>query len=166
MPPLTTPNQLVAYNLRRARDRRGWTQDEAAERLEPFLAERWSKASYSAAERSVSGERVRVFSADDLIAFARCFGVPPSFFLAPAPEIKEIGPPNASETTSREQALDLLFGLSDEAQDVLVGDVLELSAQTTRALSRWRDEWAQAAAKRQRTVEELLGAREDAEEPS
>lgn len=51
--PLTlTPNRVVAYNLARARSLRGWTQEQAAERLEPFLGVRWSKATFSAAERS------------------------------------------------------------------------------------------------------------------
>ncbi len=50
-----TPNQVVAYNLTRAREHRGWTQDEAAEALAPYLGTRWSKASFSQAERSVAG---------------------------------------------------------------------------------------------------------------
>src|SRR5438094_367318 len=78
-----TPNQIVALNLRRARLARGWQQKEAAAALEPYLGASWSKASYSAAERSVSGERVRVFSADDLVAFSRAFGVPVTYFLSP-----------------------------------------------------------------------------------
>ncbi|MBA2240473.1 MAG: helix-turn-helix transcriptional regulator [Solirubrobacterales bacterium] len=160
MPPPTTPNQLVAYNLRRARTRRGWTQTEAAERLEPFLGARWSKATYSAAERSVAGERVRQFTAGDLYAFARCFELPPAFFLAPSPSVEQIAPADAAKTTSREEAFELLFGLDEDAQNILVGDVLELSAQTTRALIAWRAGWAQAAEKRQRSLDELFGARD------
>ena len=37
------------------------------------------------------------------------------------------------------------------------GEILELDAATTRALARWRDQWAEAAAKRERTVEERFG---------
>ena len=163
-----TPNQLVAFNLRQARLRKGWTQEETAERLEPFLGERWSKATFSVAERSVDEEgRRRVFSADEIYAFARAFELPVSFFLAPTPiEDESIAPPNATETTSRQQGLDLCFGLSEPAQDVLVGPegrgapegrgVLEFSAPATEALLRWRDEYAAAAAKRQEAVEPLL----------
>ena len=78
-----TPNQVVAYNLRRARELRGWTQEEAAERLAPHIGTAWSKASWSAAERSAETVRVRHFSADDLIALARCFDLPVVWFLVP-----------------------------------------------------------------------------------
>jgi transcriptional regulator with XRE-family HTH domain len=81
-----TANQLVAYNLRRARTLLGLTQEQAARELEPYLGERWSKRVFSAAERSVTGERVRQFTADQLVAFAAAFDLPVSFFLeAPSP---------------------------------------------------------------------------------
>src|SRR3546814_3847945 len=64
-----TPNQVVAYNLAQARALKGWTQDQAAEALEPHLGARWSTASYSAAERSVDGNRIRNFDADEIVAF-------------------------------------------------------------------------------------------------
>jgi transcriptional regulator with XRE-family HTH domain len=79
-----TGNQTVAYNLRRAREVHGLTQEQAAERLEPFLGERWSKATFSAAERSVEGKRVRKFDADEVLAFAEGFGLPVAWFFLPA----------------------------------------------------------------------------------
>ena len=54
-PKRLTPNQIVAFNLTRARTDRGWSQPEAAAALEPFLGVRWSRASYSAVEPSVDG---------------------------------------------------------------------------------------------------------------
>lgn len=76
----------VAYNLNRARRLLGWTQQQAAEKLEAYLGERWSKATFSAAERSVAHPgRVRQFSADELVAFAATFELPVSFFFEPAP---------------------------------------------------------------------------------
>lgn len=78
-----TINQLVAYNLAKARRLRGWTQDEAAGVLERYTGGRWSKASWSAAERSVDGVRVRQFGADDLVAFSLCFDLPLSWWLMP-----------------------------------------------------------------------------------
>lgn len=85
---LLTPNQVVAHNLRRARLLRGWSQEEAAEHLEPHLGVRWSRASYSSAERSTERpERIRNFSADDIVAFALAFKLPVTwFFLPPEPD--------------------------------------------------------------------------------
>jgi transcriptional regulator with XRE-family HTH domain len=83
MPQSLSANQLVAYNLARIRKALGLSQDEAAGRLEPYLGVRWSKAVYSAAERSYDGKRVRQFTADDLVAMSLAFGVPVSYFLLP-----------------------------------------------------------------------------------
>jgi len=78
-----TANQLVALNLRLARHLRGWTQAEAAEKLEPFLGVLWSRASFSVAEHSIDGKRIRHFSADEILAFALAFELPISWFLLP-----------------------------------------------------------------------------------
>lgn len=88
-----TPNQRVAYNLRRARKLRGWTQAEAAEKLEPYLGRRWSKASFSIAECSTdNGHRVRRFGADEIVAFAEGFDLPITWFL------DEPSPPSCTHT--------------------------------------------------------------------
>lgn len=42
-----------------------------------------SKANFSAAERSVTGERIRDFDADEIVAFARAFELPVTFFFMP-----------------------------------------------------------------------------------
>ena len=81
--PTLTPNQVVAYNLPRARLVRGWTQEQAADALTPFLGTKWSVANFSAIERSVDGGRIRQFTADDLFAFSRAFRLPIGFFLTP-----------------------------------------------------------------------------------
>jgi transcriptional regulator with XRE-family HTH domain len=94
-----TGNQIVAYNLRRAREKRGWKQEEAAKRLEPYLGQLWSKATFSAAERSVDGTRIREFTADELLAFGRVFEMPVvAFFLPPAEPGKA---PSSIETGGR-----------------------------------------------------------------
>jgi hypothetical protein len=80
-----TANQLVAYNLMRARKSMGWSQEEAAERLAPYLGAHWSEAVYSDAEDSYQGSRVRPFTADELLAMARAFTVPVSYFFLPPP---------------------------------------------------------------------------------
>lgn len=82
-----TGNQVVGYNLFLARVFRGLTQEQAAEKLEPFLGRRWTKAQFSTAERSVAGKRVRQFDADEILAFARAFDLPVAwFFTPPMPE--------------------------------------------------------------------------------
>jgi hypothetical protein len=78
-----TPNQIVAYNLTQARVWKGWTQDQAAGAIAPYVGSRWSKANFSAAERSVAGERIRNFDADEIVAFARAFELPVTFFFMP-----------------------------------------------------------------------------------
>lgn len=76
-------SQLVAHNLTRIRKALGLSQEQAAARLEPYIGARWSKAVYSAAERSYSGKRVRQFTATELAAFALAFEVPITYFFIP-----------------------------------------------------------------------------------
>jgi transcriptional regulator with XRE-family HTH domain len=163
MPPTTvTPNQIVAWNLARARALRGWTQEQAAERLAPYLGERWSKATYSAAERSVDGARVRQFTADDLHAFSRAFELPMTLFLTPPPwSGDEIGHAGGGETSTRAEYLDLVFDMPENARKRLLGEIVEFSAPTTRALGRWGANFAALVTERQRAVEALLATRED-----
>ncbi len=56
---------------------------EASEKMEVFIGERWSKNKFSTAERSVAGKRIRHFTADDLDAFSKTFLVPVGFFFLP-----------------------------------------------------------------------------------
>src|SRR5215213_6097132 len=131
-PPRLTPNQIVAWNLAQARKGRKWTQEEAAEHLEPYLGERWSKATYSAAERSVDGARIRQFTADDLHAFSRAFELPMTLFLTPPPwSGDEIGHAAGGETSTRAEYLDSIFDMPEDARKRLLEDVVELSAPTT-----------------------------------
>lgn len=78
-----TPNQVVAFNLAKAREIRGLSQTEAGAALEQFLGTKWSKATFSAAERSIDGKRIKTFSADEIVAFARCFGLSVCSFFEP-----------------------------------------------------------------------------------
>jgi transcriptional regulator with XRE-family HTH domain len=75
-------NEVVAYNFKRARDLYGWTQDEVADRLEPFLGVRLPQASISGIERGYMGRR-REFDAQELVAFACCFDLPIMWFFIP-----------------------------------------------------------------------------------
>ena len=86
-----SPNQVVALNVARARALRGWTQEEAAAALAPYLGTRWSTASFSAVERSTAGARVKQFSADELVALSRGFGLPIGWFFVPPPASEAAG---------------------------------------------------------------------------
>jgi len=78
-------NQVVAFNVRAARELRGWTQDEFADRLEPYLGQRLTQASVSAIERAWDGDRRREFDAHELLTFALVFDLPIIWFLLPPP---------------------------------------------------------------------------------
>ena len=119
------PNQVVAYNLARARQLRGWTQDEAAAALEPYLGVRWSNASWSQAERSVGGKFVRRFDADEIVAFARAFELPVTWFFLPPPAWKDGSPVKLTTADARRFGadlallVDLVFGDADEQRALL-----------------------------------------------
>jgi hypothetical protein len=121
-----TPNQVVAFNLARAREWKGWTQDQAAQALEPYLGKRWSKASVSQAERSIAGKFVRNFDADEIVAFARAFELPIGwFFMPPPPWSDQPGVPVKLKTPDAEHLgtalallVDLVFG--DETNQALL----------------------------------------------
>jgi transcriptional regulator with XRE-family HTH domain len=78
-------NEIVAYNFRRARELRGWTQEETATRLEPFLGQRLRQAGISAIEGAFGGERRREFDAQEILAFACGFDLPLLWFFLPPP---------------------------------------------------------------------------------
>jgi hypothetical protein len=112
-----TPNQVIAYNVAQARLWKGWTQEQACEALEPYLGKRWSKANYSAAERSVDGSRIRQFDADEIVAFARAFDMPVTWFFLPPPPWASPGVPAKLRTPDAERfgaplalLADLVFG--------------------------------------------------------
>lgn len=87
-----TPNQIVAYNVARARGLRGWTQEQAADNLAPYLGARLSGPSFSGLERSAwTPTRVKQFSADDLLALSRGFDLPIGYFLTPPPPETDAG---------------------------------------------------------------------------
>lgn len=76
----------MAYNVAKARELRGWTQEQAAEALAPYLGAKLSGASFSALERSAwTVDRIKQFSADDLLALSRGFDLPIGFFFTPPP---------------------------------------------------------------------------------
>ena len=64
--PTYTVNQVIASNVAKARMLRGWTQQEAADALAPYLGTKMSTASFSAMPISCQ--------IPQLIATTRCSG--------------------------------------------------------------------------------------------
>lgn len=129
------PNRLVAYNLRRARHRAGWNQAEAGERLHEFLGEAWSKTAWSSAEATYySKGRVKVFSVDEVEAFARLFDLPIGwFFLPPVDDDPElhVGIKTAkSKALNPGEQLELVYpmDITDEAFRAIIERVAEMFA--------------------------------------
>ena len=95
--------------------------------LEPYLGVRWSKTSFSQAERSVAGKFIRNFTADEIVAFARAFEVPVTWFFMPPPAWAEPGIPTTldvpgatgfGETVSL--LVDLVFGDKGQQAELAV----------------------------------------------
>ncbi len=108
-----TPNQIVAYNLQRIRVAKEMTQEEACAATAPYLpGGGWSRAVWSAAERSTAGRRIRNFDADVIVGLAQGLDVPVVSFYLPPP--------------AREIALDGIKG-TEAAQRIPVARALELS---------------------------------------
>jgi transcriptional regulator with XRE-family HTH domain len=84
-PPGVDANAVVAYNLAAIRRRRGWTQDEVAERLGRLTGRTLTKVSISAMEHSGEGRRRR-FDAHDLYLLSVVFDVPMAYFFLPPPQ--------------------------------------------------------------------------------
>lgn len=81
--PLMSINEIVSYNLMRARRSNAWTQSDVAGLLEKYTGRAWSNASVSAAERAWQGGRPRKFDANELIALTKIFDVPLGYFFLP-----------------------------------------------------------------------------------
>lgn len=154
-----SPCQIVAWNLERLRRARGWSQDQAAKELEPYLGYRLSRAAFSQAERSLDGGKIRRFDADEIVAFSRVFEVPVGcFFGPPAPHLKgksvavngKPGNPEARVTSpplSRDNMLTRAQGLPDQATLAVIAEVVGeklqrvMSETFERFLERYMDKF-------------------------
>lgn len=110
-------NEIVGYNFRLARELRGWTQDEAAQRLEPYLGQRLPQTSISAIEAAYkAGDRPRrEFDAHELLAFALAFELPLIWFLLP-PEDDHRLLQRAHRRVN--ELYEIVFGREDQLQPV------------------------------------------------
>lgn len=81
--PLMSINEIVSYNLMRARRINAWKQQDVADLLTRYTGRAWSNASVSAAERAWQGGRQRKFDANELVALTKIFDVPLGYFFLP-----------------------------------------------------------------------------------
>lgn len=110
-------NEIVGYNFRLARELRGWTQDEAAHRLEPYLGQRLPQTSISAIEGAYkAGDRARrEFDAHELLAFALVFDLPLIWFLLPPEDDRRL----LQRAHRRVNELyEIVFGREDQLQPI------------------------------------------------
>ena len=126
-----TPNQVVAYNVIKARALRGWTQEQAADALAPYLGTKLSGPSFSALERSaVKIDRIKQFSADDLLALSRGFDLPIGYFFTPPPPAADVGlygPDGGNKGLDPVVLLDAILGTPENLEH-WAGDLLAYAA--------------------------------------
>jgi transcriptional regulator with XRE-family HTH domain len=105
-----TVHQVVAYNFRRAREEKGWTQAQTSDALVPYLGYRLNQAGVSAVEKTFDSDRRRNLDVAEVVAYSRCFGRPIGWFFLPPPgygdhEIEPVD--NAGAETFELAAVDL-----------------------------------------------------------
>ena len=131
-----TPNQVVASNVVKARELRGWTQEQAAEALAPYLGAKLSGPSFSALERSATKvDRIKRFSADDLLALSRGFDLPIGYFFTPPPpetNAAQTGSLGATQGPDAMVLFDAILGTADNL-GCWMDDLLAYSASRPRA---------------------------------
>jgi len=110
-------NEIVGYNFRLARELKGWTQQEAAVHLEPYLGQRLPQTSISAIEHAYQGgdRPRREFDAHELLAFALAFDLPLVWFLLPPEEDRRL----LQRAHRRVNELyEIVFGRDDQLEPV------------------------------------------------
>ncbi len=151
--PLSAGN-IVALNLKRARELRGLSQAEAGELLGDYLRNPWSTATVSAAERSWERGPERSFTANELDGFSRAFRLPVLWFLLPPHREEADGRPlpqrwvrrllwsdsselqDHVEELARDRRAAALAGLMDSAEDALAAALTGHRGDRLRGLAR------------------------------
>jgi transcriptional regulator with XRE-family HTH domain len=87
-----TASAIVALNVRRIREERGWSQAQAGERLERVTGRPWSVATVSAVERGWERGPERAFGVNEVDKISLAFGVS---------LLELLLPPSKEETSQR-----------------------------------------------------------------
>ena|GEM_PF-6713179 len=80
-----TPNAVIAWNVRRFRRQRGWTQNDLAERLSDRDGKPWTVSMVSDAETAGRTDRDRQFTINEVNVLARIFQVSVVALFVPDP---------------------------------------------------------------------------------
>jgi transcriptional regulator with XRE-family HTH domain len=136
-------NRVIAYNLRKAREARNMTQEEAARAVADFLGRKpVSRATWAAAEHSSNEERVRQFTGDELLAYSLVFNVPLIWWFLPE---GSDGPPSVASGRAVLSQHELLQRLlpTDEVKERLMlagfSDPLQEMLNLQPDPQRWQD---------------------------
>lgn len=106
-----TPNTVIAWNVRRLRRARGWTQAELAERLSERDDKPWTFSMVSDAETAGRTDRDRQFTVNEVSVLARVFQVSVIALFVPDPtQLVRIG----SGVYTREDYVDLVLQFPPE----------------------------------------------------
>lgn len=106
-----TPNAVIAWNVRRLRRERGWTQAELADRLSERDDKPWTFSMVSDAETAGRGDRNRQFTVNEVSVLARAFQVSVIALFVPDPaQLVRIGP----GVYTREDCVDLVLQFPPE----------------------------------------------------
>ena len=79
-------NQIVAFNLRAARQLEGWTQEALAREITRRSGTHCTRTMVSELERAWDGRRRREFDAHEIAVFAAALKVPIGYFFLPPPD--------------------------------------------------------------------------------
>jgi transcriptional regulator with XRE-family HTH domain len=106
-----TPNAVIAWNVRRLRRDRGWTQAELAERLSERDDKPWTFSMVSDAETAGRTDRDRQFTVNEVSVLARVFQVSVIALFVPDPmQLVRIG----NGVYTREDYVDLVLQFPPE----------------------------------------------------
>ena len=106
-----TPNAVIAWNVRRLRRARGWTQTELAERLSERDDKPWTFSMVSDAETAGRTDRDRQFTVNEVSVLARVFQVSVIALFVPDPtQLVRIG----NGVYTREDYVDLVLQFPPE----------------------------------------------------
>ena len=79
-------NQVIAFNLRAARQSKGWTQKALAREITRHSGTHCTHAMVSELERAWDGSRRREFDGHEIAVFAAALKVPIGYFFLPPPD--------------------------------------------------------------------------------
>jgi hypothetical protein len=95
-----------------------------------------------------------------LLALSRAFGLNVSFFLTPGGDWGPIGVPSAEQGSTPMELADAVHGLNADTREWVDQHIPLESAEGSKAMRRWRDDYAALVAHREARLAEVLAAHE------